>query len=269
MNTETKFLINLRTVDAFGASLRPINLRRDSTNQETNFLINLRRSYVCAMPFKYDKEVLIGLFSLELTVAPSFFAKLVTLNLLGRTPDDRPLPQELLSNRKKRKRCRKRGGKRGQLMIPVIVSLRSTSLAPENLTPSTYPLTVPTRCGQNPSTLELVITNDREKVTRTQTLSPISSSDHAPVLSSIQLNSKPSKYTKQSFNKYKMMVEELTDANLETLISDDVETSWQTLKNTLLESQAKHTSMTWKKPPKTLTFLTPKIKKLCNLKKKL
>ncbi|KAK2723728.1 hypothetical protein QYM36_002165, partial [Artemia franciscana] len=88
-------------------------------------------SYVCAMPFKYDKEVLIGLFSPELTVAPAFFAKLVTLNLLGRTPNDRPLPQELLSNRKKRKRCRKRGGKRGQLMIPVIVSLRSTSLAPK------------------------------------------------------------------------------------------------------------------------------------------
>ena len=83
------------------------------------------------MPFKCDKEALIGLFSPELTVAPSFFAKLVALNLLGRTPDDRPLPQELLSNRKKRKRCLKRGGKRGQLMIPVIVSLRSTSLAPK------------------------------------------------------------------------------------------------------------------------------------------
>ena len=46
------------------------------------------------------KKSLIGLFSPELTVAPSFFAKLVTLNLLGRTPDDRSLPQELLSNRR-------------------------------------------------------------------------------------------------------------------------------------------------------------------------
>ena len=53
------------------------------------------------------------------------------------------------------------------------------------------------RQGQNPSTLNLVITNDSEKVIRTQTLSLIGSSDHMPVLSTIQLNSKPSKYTKQ------------------------------------------------------------------------
>ena len=46
-----------------------------------------------------------------------------------------------------------------------------------------------------------------------------------------------------------MMVEELIDANLETLISDDVEALLLILKNTLLESQAKHTSMTWKKKP--------------------
>ena len=132
-------------------------------------------------------------------------------------------------------------------------------------------VTVPTRMrpGQNPSTLDLVITNDPEKVIGTQTLSLIGSSDHMPVLSSIQLNSKPSKYTKQSFTNYKMMVEELIDANLEILISDDVEASWLILKNTLLESLAKHTSMTWKKKPKTLPFLTPKIKKLCNRKKKL
>ncbi|KAK2720663.1 hypothetical protein QYM36_004523 [Artemia franciscana] len=103
----------------------------------------------------------------------------------------------------------------------------------------------------------------------TQTLSPIGSSDHMPVLSSIQLNSKPSKYTKQSFANYKMMVEELIDANLEILISDDVEASWLILKNTLLESLAKHTSVTWKKKPKNLLFLAPKIKKLCNRKKKL
>ena len=102
----------------------------------------------------------------------------------------------------------------------------------------------------------------------TQTLSPIGSSDHMPVLSSIQLNSKPSKYTKQSFANYKMMVEELIDANLEIMISDDVEASWLILKNTLLESPAKHTSMTWKKKPKTLPLITPKIKKLCNRKKK-
>ncbi|KAK2725827.1 hypothetical protein QYM36_000338 [Artemia franciscana] len=57
--------------------------------------------------------------------------------------------------------------------------------------------------------------------------------------------------------------------NLEILISDDVEASWLILKNTLLESLAKHTSMTWKKKPKILPFLTPKIKKLCNRKKKL
>ncbi|KAK2720989.1 hypothetical protein QYM36_004767 [Artemia franciscana] len=132
-------------------------------------------------------------------------------------------------------------------------------------------VTVPTRIrpGQNPSTLDLVITNDPEKVIGTQTLSPIGSSDHMPVLSSIQLSSKPSKYTKQSFTNYKMMVEELIDANLEILISYDMEASWLILKNTLLESLAKHTSMTWKKKPKTLPFLTPKIKKLCNRKKKL
>ncbi|KAK2703948.1 hypothetical protein QYM36_017725 [Artemia franciscana] len=104
---------------------------------------------------------------------------------------------------------------------------------------------VPTRMrpGQNPSTLDLVVTNDPKKVIRTQTLSPIGSNDHMPVLSSIQLNSKPSKYTKQSFNNYKMMVEELIDAYLETPISDDVEASWLILKNTLLESQANHTSV--------------------------
>ena len=132
-------------------------------------------------------------------------------------------------------------------------------------------VTMPTRMrpGQNPSILDLVITNDPEKVINTHTLSPIGSSDHMPVLSSIQLNSKPSKYTKQSFTNYKMMVEELLDANLETLISEDVEASWLTLKKTLLESQAKHTSITWKKKPKTLPFLTPKIKKLRNRKKKL
>ena len=83
------------------------------------------------MPFKCDKEALIGLYSPELTVVLSFFAKLVALNLLGTTPDNTPLPQELLSYRKKRKRWRNRSGKRGQLMIPVIVSLRSTSLAPK------------------------------------------------------------------------------------------------------------------------------------------
>ncbi|KAK2703210.1 hypothetical protein QYM36_018290 [Artemia franciscana] len=69
-------------------------------------------------------------------------------------------------------------------------------------------VTVPTRMcpGQNPSTLDLVITNDPERVIRTQTLSLIGSSDHMPVLSSIQLNSKPSKYTKQSliYKKYKI-----------------------------------------------------------------
>ncbi|KAK2723110.1 hypothetical protein QYM36_003336 [Artemia franciscana] len=132
-------------------------------------------------------------------------------------------------------------------------------------------VTVPTRMrtGQNSSTLDLVITNDPEKVIRTQTLSPIGSSDHMPVLSSIQLNPKPSKYTKQSFTSYKMMVEELIDANLETLISDDTEASWLILRNTLLESQANHTNVTWKKKPKTLLFLTPKIKNLCNRKKKL
>ncbi|KAK2705124.1 hypothetical protein QYM36_017236 [Artemia franciscana] len=83
-------------------------------------------------------------------------------------------------------------------------------------------VTVPTRMrpGQNPSTLDLVITNDPEKVIGTQTLSLIGSSDHMPVLSSIQLNSKLSKYTKQSFTNYKMMREELIDANLEILISD-------------------------------------------------
>ncbi|KAK2706187.1 hypothetical protein QYM36_016280 [Artemia franciscana] len=77
-------------------------------------------------------------------------------------------------------------------------------------------VTVPTRIclGQNPSTLDLVITNDPEKVIGTQTLSLIGSSNHMSVLSSIQLNSKPSKYTKQSFTNYKMMVEELIDANL-------------------------------------------------------
>ncbi|KAK2707240.1 hypothetical protein QYM36_015055 [Artemia franciscana] len=132
-------------------------------------------------------------------------------------------------------------------------------------------VTVPTRMrpGENPSTLDLVVNNDPEKVIRTQTLSPIGSSDHMPVLSSIQLNSKPSKYTKQSFTNYKMMVEELIDANLETHTSDDVEASWLILKNTLLESQAKNIRMTWKKKPKTLPFLTPKIKNLCNRKKKL
>ena len=131
-------------------------------------------------------------------------------------------------------------------------------------------VTVPTRMcpGQNPSTLDLVITNDREKVIGTQTLSPFGSSDHMPVLSSIQLSSKPSKYTKQSFTNYKMMVEELIDANLEILISDDAEASWLILKNTLLESLAKHTSVTWKKKPKTLPFLVPKIETLCNRKKK-
>ncbi|XP_065557657.1 uncharacterized protein LOC136025555 [Artemia franciscana] len=132
-------------------------------------------------------------------------------------------------------------------------------------------ITVPTRMcpGQNPSTLDLVITNDPEKVIRTQTLSPIGSSDHMPVLSSIQLNSKPSKYTKQPFTNYKMMAEERIDANLETHISNDVEASWLILKNTLLESQANHTSVTWKKIPKTLLFLTLRIKNLCNRKKKL
>ncbi|KAK2701619.1 hypothetical protein QYM36_019736 [Artemia franciscana] len=132
-------------------------------------------------------------------------------------------------------------------------------------------VTVPTRIcpGQNPSTLDLVITNDPEKVIGTLTFSPIGSSDHMPVLSPIQLNSKSSKYTKQSFTNFKMMVEELIDANLEILISDDVEASWLILKNTLLESLAKHTSVTWKKKQKTLAFLTPKIKKLCDRKKKL
>ncbi|KAK2702251.1 hypothetical protein QYM36_019113 [Artemia franciscana] len=105
------------------------------------------------MPFRYDKEVLIGLFSPELTVAPSFFARLVTLNLLGRTPDDRPLPQELLSKRKKRKRCRKRGGKRGQLMIPVIVS-RSTSLAPK--TPPHQRILVKIDCSTNANMPSLI-----------------------------------------------------------------------------------------------------------------
>ena len=121
-------------------------------------------------------------------------------------------------------------------------------------------VTVPTRMcpGQNPSTLDLVITNDPKKVIRTQTLSPIGSNDHMPVLSSIQLNSKPSKYTKQSFTNYKMMVEELIDANLEILISDDAEASWLILKNTLLESLAKHTSVTWKKETKNSTFPRPK-----------
>ncbi|KAK2721388.1 hypothetical protein QYM36_003615 [Artemia franciscana] len=129
-------------------------------------------------------------------------------------------------------------------------------------------VTVPTslRPGQNSLTLDLVITNDPEKVIGTQNLSPIGSSDHMPVLSSIQLNSKPSKYTKQSFDNYKMMVKELIDANLEILISDDVEASWLSLKNTLLEILAKHTSVTWKKKSKTLPFFTPKIKKLCNRK---
>ncbi|KAK2703964.1 hypothetical protein QYM36_017699 [Artemia franciscana] len=49
-------------------------------------------------------------------------------------------------------------------------------------------VTMPTRMclGQSPSKLDLVITNDPEKVIRTQTLIPIGSSDHMPVLSSIQ-----------------------------------------------------------------------------------
>ncbi|KAK2710421.1 hypothetical protein QYM36_011818 [Artemia franciscana] len=114
----------------------------------------------------------------------------------------------------------------------------------DNFLYQTVTVSIRMRPGQNPSTLNLVITNDPEKVIRTQTLSPIGSSDHIPVLSSIQLNSKQSKYTKQSFTNYYMMMEELIDANLETLISDDVEASWLTLKSTLLEIQAKHTSMT-------------------------
>ncbi|KAK2702751.1 hypothetical protein QYM36_018646 [Artemia franciscana] len=125
------------------------------------------------------------------------------------------------------------------------------------------------RPGQSPSTLDVVITNDPEKVIKTETLSPIGFSYHMPVLSSMQVNSKPSKYPKQSLTNCKMMVKELIDANLETLISDDVEASWVTLKNTLLESQAQHTSVKWKKKLKTLPFFTQKIKKLCNRKKKL
>ncbi|KAK2703965.1 hypothetical protein QYM36_017700 [Artemia franciscana] len=53
-----------------------------------------------------------------------------------------------------------------------------------------------------------------------------------------------------------MMVEELIDANLETLISDDVEASWLTLKNTLLESQTHQHNM--EKETKNSTFPHPK-----------
>ena len=52
MNQETNFLINLRTVDEFGASLRPISFRTDSTNKEANFLIYLRTVDVFGESFR-------------------------------------------------------------------------------------------------------------------------------------------------------------------------------------------------------------------------
>ena len=103
------------------------------------------------------------------------------------------------------------------------------------------------RHSQQPSLLDLLITNDPERITSTCYLPAIGASDHICIINDININHSCDDKLKRTFTNYTLIREELANINWDEGLSDetDIESSWNRFKSTLLGACRKHTKVYW------------------------
>jgi len=121
---------------------------------------------------------------------------------------------------------------------------------------------------QQPSLLDLLITNDPERITSTCYLPAIGASDHIYIMNDINIKHSHDGKLKRTFTNYTLIHEELAKINWDKELSDetDIESSWNRLKSTLIGACRKHTKFYWSDKPKTLPYLPRSIKKIIRKK---
>ena len=121
---------------------------------------------------------------------------------------------------------------------------------------------------QQPSLLDLLITNDPERITSTCYLPAFGASDHICIMNNININHSRDDKLKRTFTNHTLIHEELANINWEEELSDetDVDSSWNCLKSTLLGACRKLTNIYWSDKPKTLPYLPRNIKKIIRKK---
>ena len=124
------------------------------------------------------------------------------------------------------------------------------------------------RHSQQPSLLDLVITNDPERITSTCYLPAIGASDHICIMNDININHSRNGKLKRTLTNYTLIRGELANINWDEELSDktDVESSWNRFKSTLLGTCRKHTKVYWSDKPKSLPYLLRNIKKIIRKK---
>ena len=125
------------------------------------------------------------------------------------------------------------------------------------------------RHQQQPSLLDLVITNDPEQVLSISYHPALGSSDHVCILTEIQINNKKENMIKKSFTDYEQIRQDLSRIKMENIAnSGDIEKSWETFKVTVLDAEKKNTQEYWCLLPETLPYLPKEVKRAMKKKKR-
>ena len=115
--------------------------------------------------------------------------------------------------------------------------------------------------GQNPTTLDLVFTNNPDTVVSIKYLPAAGSSDHNCVMSLVLVSTRPSNMTKRSYTDYDKIQEHLSEVDWKSLIvSDNVDDMWFNFKSCLLAVEKQFTSIAYTEKTKTLPFLTKEVR---------
>ena len=138
----------------------------------------------------------------------------------------------------------------------------------DNLLVQTVEFPTRHRDHQTPSLLDLVLSNNPEKIMSTANLPPLGASDHLCILSAIILNQIPTNKIKRTFVDYKKIRQDLQEIEWENSLQQDTEASWELFKDILLSLELKHTKTYFSERPRTLPYMSPQLKKVINKKKK-
>ncbi|KAJ3665857.1 hypothetical protein Zmor_001324 [Zophobas morio] len=151
-----------------------------------------------------------------------------------------------------------------QLLVDLLLSHHLIQLVDQ---PTRY------RAGQQPSTLDLIITSDDDLLANLEYLDPVGNSDHVVLKVNMQICTFRRERTVsflRTVTDYKSVNEDLKKLDWFTLLSDQsIEQNWQVFKNVLRSTVSKHSAVITVKRSSTKPWITAKILKLVRTKRAL
>ncbi|KAK2718020.1 hypothetical protein QYM36_006714 [Artemia franciscana] len=123
------------------------------------------------------------------------------------------------------------------------------------------------RNGQNPTQLDLVFINDHKMLISVNSEPLFRTSDHVAITCRLKLYQQKNNWINHVYTNYSQIRQELACQDCSFIDVKSMEEAWLEMKMVLNKATEKHTVISWKRRPKTLTFITHDVEQAVHKKK--